>query len=269
MKRMNGVFAFTVAALAVTSISTARADDTADILLEKATAAFAERANGDLKAINETLVLLAKAEALTASVETKYDINILAARAQYFKGARTEGDAAKMVEYDLAMNKAKAATTLAPQYSESWYFYAISLGRWAEAKGITASLGRRKELQQNAETAMTKITRDGNPGETTDGYGPARTLGRMFFKLPGFAGGSNQKSRDYLAKAVTNAKDLALNTVYYAETLAAMGNENKETAIALLKELLSKDVRSYNPKRIAETEDEFNLGRELLEKISN
>ena len=67
----------------------------------------------------------------------------------------------------------------------------------------------------------------------------------------------------YLSKAVADYKNVALNVVYYAETLNSGSADEKTQAKALLDELLSKDPKTYNPSRVPETIDEFALARQL------
>jgi hypothetical protein len=51
--------------------------------------------------------------------------------------------------------------------------------------------------------------------------GADRVLGRVYFKLPGMAGGSKDKSKEHLAKSLEYGPDDALTRIYMAETLMA------------------------------------------------
>ena len=54
-----------------------------------------------------------------------------------------------------------------------------------------------------------------------EGGGPDRVLGRVFFKLPGFAGGSKDKSLEHLLKSKEYDPNDALTRAYLGDTLLA------------------------------------------------
>lgn len=260
------------AILAIASVSSAFAgdDQKAKISLAAAQTAFDGRI--DLKQVDVAITEATAADAAADDLEIKYDSKVLLARALYFKGIRTSGDKAKMALFDQAMDRCKEAIQIDVDnfgdiYAEAHYFFAISLGRWAEAKGVLASLSRKNDLIDAAEAAQARMTRDGNPGETYDSYGPARTLGRVYFKLPGFAGGDRGKALTLLESAYTNGLENALNTVYFAEVLAGGNTVEKDRAKTILDALLANDPNTYNPARVAETLDEFVTAQDLRRQL--
>jgi hypothetical protein len=257
----------TVLSLAFSNVSVLADDVVARQKFEEAKAFFAERE--DLSKNEQAITALKEAEAQAQDADLKYDILTLASRAQYWKGMNTKGDEAKKVIFDEGKAQAKAAQGVNQDYAEAYYFYAINLGRWAEANGVIASLMHKGDLIRNAEVAIEKETRDGEMGETVDGYGPARTLGRMYFKLPGWAGGSLERSINHLETAFANAKDLALNVVYYAEALNSGNQDQKKLARQILDDLLKEDPNTYNPNRTPETKQEFELARQLRKEMGN
>jgi hypothetical protein len=71
---------------------------------------------------------------------------------------------------------------------------------------------------------------------------------------------------DRLDKAVKGAPNLALNTVYLADSLIKDGPASEQAeGRRLLNEMLAKDVATFNPARPTETQEEFALGRLVLE----
>ena len=70
-----------------------------------------------------------------------------------------------------------------------------------------------------------------------EGNGPDRVLGRLYFKLPGFKGGDNKKSIEYLERSLKGTPANALSRLYLAETCKAEGQ--KARAISLLREILT------------------------------
>lgn len=266
MKSFVRATAFALIAVVGLSQAASASEAQALALFDEAKVLFADRT--DMAKLNLAISKLEAALPLAETTETKYDILILNSRSLYFKGIKTSGNEAKMAIHGAALDKSKAASALDDQYAEAYYQYAINLGRWAEAKGILASLSRKDELIGAAEKAIERITRLGAAGEEIDGYGPARTLGRVYFKLPGFAGGSRSKSLEYLNQAYENAPENSLNTVYLAEVLSAGNSAEKNRARQILKALLeNNDPATLNPDRIPETQDEFNQARALLRDL--
>jgi len=252
-----------IAALAAFAVSLPTfASDRGRELLSQAEGAFANRENA--AEVERALSLLAQAESVSSDDdELMYDVLVLQARAFYWKGNHQKTDDEKMAVFDKGMAKAKAAYTLDDTISEGYYFYAINLGKWALAKGVLASLFRKGELIEHAETAIKNETRDGAKGETTDGYGPNRTLGYLYYKLPGFAGGSTERAIKYLMEATNKAPQIALNHVYLAEVLASGSASDKAKARQILDNLLAQNPETFNPSRVPETKEEFELARKL------
>jgi hypothetical protein len=263
---------FSVLALvaAMTGASVARAGDEAQAraLLAQAEAKYAQR-GANLAPTNEAAALLKQAEGLAEQTNTKYDIKILLSRCLYWKGMHVDGKDAKMAAFEESYTKAEQAKTVA-DFAEAYYYYAISLGRWAEAKGVLASLGRKDELIRNVNGALDRDTRTGDLGETLDGHGPDRTLGRMYFKLPGFAGGSHTSAIRHLKNATDAAPGHSLNHVYYAETLYDGNAQEKAQGCRMIRELLTKnpDEMGRELNRVAETREEFEQARKLLSEMT-
>lgn len=227
----------------------------------------AYKGRADLQNIEKALSLLDQALKEVVGTDLRYDILILKSRALNYKGTQQKTDEARMQLHEAGYNVANEAKQVDDSYAEAYFYYGINLGRWAEAKGVLASLGRKKELIGSAESAAERVTREGDSGETIDSFGPARVLGRIYFKLPSWAGGDNEKSLEYLKTAYENGSENALGVVYYAETLAAGTAEQKALAKSILDKLLANDPKTYNPARVPETIEEFELARALRKKL--
>lgn len=251
-------------------------DDAAKKLLKDAQTAFEKRA--DQSQNNEAISLLAKAEAEAQDSELKYEILVLASRAIYWKGMNVAGpienNPAKLPVFEAGMAKAAAAKALNGDYADAYYYYGINLSRWGLAKGKMSALFKLGELKTNIQSAIDRETREGEAGESIDGYGPDRVFGRMYFELPGIAGGDNNKSLKYLETAYNKAGKpgsshylVALNTVYLAETLNEFKDSDRARAKQILTELLGQNAKTFNPARVPETEQEFAEARNLLAKI--
>lgn len=259
---------FTLTVLSVCSLVSigAFASD-ADKEVADAKAAYDARSTADLTSAKDAAAHLEKALTLTTDADLKFSIQVLKARVHYFLGTFAEGSAAKLDYYQKGMDAATAAQKLDSSLAEGFYFYAINLGGWAQTKGIMESLGRAPELKKATENAMKLDTADGKPGESLDGYGPHRVLGRMYFKLPPFAGGNRDAAVKELDLANSKAPDYLNNLTYLAEALMPGGPDEQAKAKALLRSTVGKTVSDYNKDRKPETAKDLDRAKELLKDI--
>jgi hypothetical protein len=244
----------------MSTAASANASD-AQALYDQAVADYAAR--GDLARNEAAIQKLEQAKGLDASTDLKYAVHILLSRAYYWKAMNVTGVEPKKQWFEVAMNVANDAKRVSDDYAEAYYYAAIARGRWAEANGIVASLRYSSELMGNCAAAQERITMEGEPGESVDSYGPARTLGRVYDKLPGFAGGSREKAFRYLKEAATNGPEHALNVVYYAEILNSGSQADKVYARELLDRLLATPPEQLNPDRLPEMVEEYAEARAL------
>jgi hypothetical protein len=223
---------------------------------------FSRRSAENLEPIDSALTQLDQIEGKAENVDLNYDILILESRAYYWKGGHTVKDE-KIDSFMKGREKADLALKLNEDYSEGYYFAGINLARWAEAQGITTALGKKAELLRYVDNAISHLTREGQVGESVDGYGPDRLYGRVYFKVPAIFGGSHAESIRYLEKAYNNAKNVAMNVTFFAETLYSGNSREKMKAKQILDEMLSQDPNTYNPARLPETLEEFKEARKL------
>jgi hypothetical protein len=134
-----------------------------------------------------------------------------------------------------------AAKAIDNTIADSYYYYGLALGRWAETNGILDSLGRKQELMDSMTATQARKDMNGEPGGKIDGFGPARVTGRIYYKLPFFAGGSRDKALQLLGVAYKQAPQNFLNGIYLAETLADGGSDAEKTqACDILKGITAK-----------------------------
>ena len=244
----------------------ARADDEiARTKLVEATEIYKGRA--DPAKVTEALALVQAGLAASPSQEAWYDLTMLRCRILYWQGMLTVGDAKKIVIHNDGNKQANAAIAAFPNHADAYYWSAAHLGRWAEANGIVSSLGKKNEIMATLGKIANLKTKAGDPGKTFEGYGADRILGRLYFKLPGFAGGSLATSLKHLDVAYTNAPNLALNTVFYAESLASGTAAQKTKAKQILDALLALDPAALNLDRVPETAEEFKDARKLRTQL--
>ncbi len=207
----------------------ARAQDAAPDLLAKARAAYEQRANPvQAKQSVDLYALAAKAGGPQA-----YDALWEGARACYYDGHYALKDAPDkdlLALYQDGIDRAKAAVALEPKGVEGHFWLGVLYGVYGETKGIFKSLAMVPGIKQEMQTCM-------ELDPSVEGYGPDRVLGRLYFKLPGFKGGDNKKSIQYLESSLKGAPTNALTKLYLAETYKDEGM--KEKAMDQLKGIVS------------------------------
>ncbi len=267
------LFAFTVCPSAVFASNetieiAVSADAQVQSGLEAAKTLFSQRSAENPKPIEEMLERLSQLEGKADDSDLNFDILIMESRGLYWKGMHAKSNDDRSAIHALGQAKADEARKINDGYAEGYYYAGIHLARWGEAQGVITSIRRKGELMQYMVDAMNHMTRDDQPGETLDGAGPNRVYGRLYFKLPSVFGGSHSESVKYLSKAVSMAKNLPLNIVYYAETLKSGNASEKALAKQLLDEMLSKNPTTYNPHRIPENMEEFEMARKLRAELN-
>lgn len=224
--------------------------------------------NGQYSNILKAIEILTKAETTADTNELKYDIAILKSRCHYWIGQHHNEKSVKLERFQNAMSEANAAKKISDEYAEGYYYYGVALSRWAEANGVMASLGKKDELMKTMKESQVRITRDEKGGETIDGQGPDRVLGRIYFKLPGIAGGSRSESLKHLSIAYNQDPKFFLNGIFYAETLASGGSDSEKTqACDILKLISSKKAEEGHSDRIPENQEDISEAQILLNKI--
>jgi hypothetical protein len=163
--------------------------------------------------------------------------------------------------------------SFAETYALALYWKSANMARWGEANGVVASLGQWPELEKDANTIIDLGF------EQIKSYGPARVLGRAFFKLP-YPLGDLEKSKKYLEDAFYQSIDEGqtisrydVNVTYYAEVLIALGDdESVNKAVTILNTFVSleKDpaaLKAYNADRVPETKKEIQRAKLILESL--
>jgi tetratricopeptide (TPR) repeat protein len=165
------------------------------------------------------------------------------ARAAYYLGTyarATAPDAEKMAIFTTGIGLAKDAVALNAKGAEGHFWLGVLWAVYGEAKGIFKSLSLVPTVKGEMQTSL-----DIDPA--VEGWGPDRTLGRVYFKLPFFKGGDNKKSIEHLERSRQGAPTNALTMLYLAETCRSEGM--KPRAIELLRLVVTM---TPDPRWIAE-----------------
>jgi tetratricopeptide (TPR) repeat protein len=192
-------------------------------------------------------------EALTGR-EDKYEAYWRISRAQYWIGDHTEGNDQKKAIFQQGIEFAKKAIELGPDKPDGHFWLGVNYGTYGEAKGVLKSLALVKPIKAEMN-AVIRID------QSYEGGGADRVLGRVYFKLPGFAGGSNKKSLQHLLKAKELGPNDPLTRVYLAETYLAL--DEVEKARTELEFVVNMEPDATNA---PDVEDQRGVAKKLLEK---
>jgi tetratricopeptide (TPR) repeat protein len=184
--------------------------------------------------------------------EDKYEVFWKLSRILYYVGANKESKRDKKTIFSQGIYYAKRAVEMEPEKPDGYYWLGVNYGVYGEARGVLKSLF----LVDDIKEAMNKVIELDRSYE--DG-GPDRVLGRVYFKVPGIAGGSKKKSLEHLLKSIEIGPQDPLTRVYLADTYLAL--KEIEKARAELDYVLSMED---DPRWVAGMEDTKEQARELL-----
>ncbi len=163
-------------------------------------------------------------------------------RILYYIGAHKESKKEKRTIFLQGIYYAKRAVELEPEKPGGYYWLGVNYGVYGEARGVLKSLF----LLDDIKRAMNKVIELDRSYE--DG-GPDRVLGRVFFKVPGFAGGSKKKSLEHFQKSLEFGPNDPLTRYYLADTYLALkeiDNARKELDFILNMESDDRCVSGVN-----------------------
>jgi len=209
---------------------------------------------GDLAKAKEAL---AKYREALAQGEDKYEAYWKMARVEYWIGDRTTDNNEKKTIFGQGIEDAKKAVELAPTKADGHFWLGVNYGSYGEAKGVLKSLS----LVGPIKAEMGAVLR------IDAGYengGANRVLGRVYYKLPGFVGGSNKKSLLNLLRSKQLGPKDGLTRIYLAETYLAL--DEVEKAREELEFVLNLEADPNDAGQVAELPDHKEQAKKLLQK---
>lgn len=219
---MRSAILATVVFLQLT-VAPAIAEQTNDLANRLAAARQAGERRADPAQAAAAVALFAAA---AAAHPTSYEAHWEGARACYAYGTFTlaqERHAEKITVFEDGIARAKTAVALRPDGVEGHFWLGVLYAVYGEAKGILKSLSLVDDILAEMEICL-------RLDETVEWWGPHRLLGRMYYKLPRFKGGDNQKSRQHLEKSLAGEPGNDLTRLYLAETYWALGMKREANA---------------------------------------
>lgn len=208
---------------------------------------YAQRA--DLAKAKEAL---AKYQEALLKGDNNYESYWKMAKAEYWIGGHEPEDKAKKAAFQMGIYYGKKAVALEPEKPDGHYWLGVNYGLYGEAKGVLKSLSLVKPIkaEMNKVVALDRSYEFG---------GADRVLGRVYFKLPGFAGGSKSKSLEHLIKSKEYGPNDATTRMYLAETHLAL--DQVEEARQELEYLLGM---TSAPEDVAETQELQEQAKKML-----
>lgn len=243
MKKKGALILWVVLCLVSFSFS-----QTAEELIQKADQLCVEMK--DMAAAKEAEALYLKSMNM---MDDKYDALWRLSRVLYYIGGHTDNKKQKKAIFDRGVYYAQKAVELEPEKPDGHYWLGVNQGMVGDTRGVLKSLSLVKPIK-NAMNKVIELDRSYEDG------GPDRVLGRVYFKLPGFAGGSKDKSLEHLLKSKEYGPEDPVTRIYLAETY--LGLKEKEKAREELEYVLNMEPDSRWFYAIDENKE---VARELLD----
>jgi tetratricopeptide (TPR) repeat protein len=204
----------------------------------------------DMETAQKALALYREA---LGKVENKYEAYWRIARMMYYIGVHTESKKEQKTIFSQGVYNATKAVDMEPEKPEGHYWHGVNNGKVGEVRGVLKSLSLVKPIKA-AMNKVIELDRSFNDG------GADRVLGRVYFKLPGFAGGSSDKSLEHLLKSKEFGPEDATTRLYLAETY--LKKKEVEKARAELEYILNMED---DPRWFKDIGESKMAAKELLE----
>lgn len=168
------------------------------------------------------------------------------------RGESRQKKADKLSDYDLAKKDCEKSVSLFPDYEDAHFWLGVSLGRWAETKGMMKALFAIKTIKRE----MAEVIRlDPSHG------GAHNVLAEILWQVPGFLGGDKKRALEEFETALRLSPRYTANHQPLAE--AYLYFKRKDDAIRVLKMVEA----TQDPADPAEYPDNLADAKKLLAKL--
>lgn len=164
--------------------------------------------------------ILSKYEKAAETTENGYDVKWKMSRILYHIGNHTAEKKEQQEIFSRAVSLAEEAIALDSEKPDGHFWLAVNNGKFGESKGVMKSLGLVKPIKESLNKVI-EIDRSYEEG------GADRVMGRVFFKVPGIAGGSKDESLKHLLKSLEYGPNDPLTLLYLGETYMALNEIDK------------------------------------------
>jgi tetratricopeptide (TPR) repeat protein len=173
------------------------------------------------------------------------------ARAYYWLGGHGPQES-RREDLERGVAAAERAAALAVNRPEGHFWKAANMGALAESFGLGQGMKYRGAIRESLETVL-KLDAGFQQGSAD------RALGRWYFKVPGFFGGSRKKSEEHLRKSLTYNANSNSSRFFLAETLFSMDRDGE--AVRELNTILAAPI---DPEWAPEDREFKQKARDLL-----
>ena len=143
----------------------------------------------------------------------KEEIAVRLGKTYYWLGAHASKD--KQIElFQKGIDWSKKAIEINPKNAGGYFWLGVNNSKYGEARGILKSLFLVGPIIESMQQVIAI-----EPGYEYGG--PYRVLGRVYFKLPRFAGGGIDKSIEHLKKSLQYAPNVSTTRLFLAESYMA------------------------------------------------
>ena len=148
---------------------------------------------------------------------------VLVSRYYLFSGEGLAKDDDKRAVYEKGVEYAKKALKLDDKNADAHFYYAASLGRCAQLKGLFNAMGSAGEIKKEFERTL----------ELNPKHPIAKVaLANYYYQVPGLFGGSTEKAIELLKEAI--AEDPLVSMPYIDLAIIYRNQGKKKEAIELL-----------------------------------
>jgi tetratricopeptide (TPR) repeat protein len=172
------------------------------------------------------------AEEILVKEPENVNVRVLISRYYFFSGEGLAKDDDKRAVYEKGIEWAKKALKLDEKNADAHFYYAASLGRCAQLKGIFNAMGSAGEIKKEFERTL----------ELDPKHPIAKVaLANYYYQVPGLFGGSTEKAIELLKEAI--AADPPVSMPYIDLAIIYRNQGKKKEAI----ELLNTVINMKNP----------------------
>jgi hypothetical protein len=152
-------------------------------------------------------------EAAAHSDPHNVDAAYRASMGYYYLGRFTDEPTQKMDLFSKGKDWGLEAVRRDPRSAQAHYWYGVNMGSYGQTRGKLKTLFLVGPLKE----AFQEVVRLDPTCYYGGGY---RALGKLYFELPGFAGGDKKKAEEYLRMSLKVEPCYTLTLLYLAELLA-------------------------------------------------
>jgi tetratricopeptide (TPR) repeat protein len=140
-------------------------------------------------------------------------------RADYWLGGH-EGEREGRRLFEAGVDAGRRAAAIAPDRPEGYFWMAANMGALAESYGLRQGIKYRKPIREALETVL-RLDRAFEQGSAD------RALGRWYYKVPGWLGGSHRLAEEHLRKSLEYNPHSTASHFFLAEIFLEDGRRSE------------------------------------------